>query len=504
MTLYWGVSAMSHDAALAVYDGEEIVYASHAERYSRVKNDKNLSRIQIREAFEFGHPERIFFYENTTTKKKRQYSAGQYKLLLKQSPSWYLRNLGCTAPVTMVDHHHSHAAYAYYTNPVGNDNPVGNEDQDILVIDSIGEWETLSWWHGDQYGSLEKMWSQRYPNSVGLWYSAMTQRLGLKPQEHEYILMGMAAMGDPSRYYDMIRNDFISIMPSKSNPSVTFKQDLHRGCRRWRPEIVSVSEYVHIAAAVQRIYEEIFMGILACMKECSKATHLSVVGGCALNCVANTLAYNFYENVWVPPNPGDAGSAIGAILSHTEQHVSMPNMFLGTNIAGDYPIDAIIDDLLQDQISAVASGRAEFGPRALGHRSILADPRSPNIKDHVNTIKHREDFRPFAPMILEEHAANYFKLPDVNFTAPYMQFAIPCLRPYDFSGIVHVDGSSRVQTVDKDAGDVYTLLQAWYAETGCPMLLNTSLNIKGEPLVNTVEDAARWEEQHHLSIRIPK
>ena len=495
----WGVSAMSHDAALAVYKDDNIVYASHGERYSRVKNDKDLHPDQIKEALEFGEPDEVFFYENTFKKKMRQLSAGQYKLLTKQSPATYMRKLGIEAPVTPIDHHESHAAYGYFTSIFG--------EADILVIDSIGEFETLSFWKGSGY-TMTKVLSQSYPQSVGLWYSAMTQRLGLKPQEHEYILMGMAALGDPSRFYQMIKDDFFLQMPGIDGFNVMFKMNLHKGCQNWRPEIKSIADYVDVAAAVQQLYEEVFTGLLFWMKARSDNTELVLVGGCALNCVANSIAYNFYDDVWIPPNPGDAGSSVGAILANGNAPNRMTHSFFGTDIPGEYPVAAIIADLKEYGIAAVASGRAEFGPRALGHRSILADPRIDDIAARVNQLKQREAFRPFSPMILKEHAGRYFKLPDVDINMSFMQFAIPCLQPHNFPGIVHVDNTSRVQTVDMnydwDGPDgPRKLLEAWYAETGCPMLLNTSLNIKGEPLVNTREDALRWTQEHNVKVHMP-
>jgi carbamoyltransferase len=314
--------------------------------------------------------------------------------------------------------------------------------------------------------------------------------------------MGMAALGDSSRFYDEIKQDFFTAFPGINSPVVTFKENLHRGCQWWRPDIVRINDYVDVAAAVQRIYEEILVGILRWASHRSYSNNVVLVGGCALNCVANTLAYRYYHRVWVPPNPGDAGSSVGAVLAHYPHHVDLDHAYLGTDILGDYPVDDIIADLKATGVSAVAAGRAEFGPRALGHRSILADPRLPDIKDRVNAIKHREEFRPFAPMILAEHAATYFNAPNSTWSAPFMQFAIRCLEPETYPGIVHVDGTSRVQTVTH--GGPRRLLERWYAETGCPMLLNTSLNIKGEPLVNTRGDAERWSAIHNLTVRMPK
>lgn len=490
--IQWGVSAMSHDASLAVIDNDELVYASHGERYSRIKNDRNLHPGQLQEALQFGNPTEVFFYENIWHKKWRQLKAGQYKLLTKQSPASYMRELGIKARVTMMPHHHSHAAYGYYTS--------GFENADILVIDSIGESETMTIWKGLD-NVLEKVYSQHYPHSIGLWYSAMTQRLGLKPQEHEYILMGMAAFGDPDKYYDLIRRDFFICLPDPTTYRIIFKDNLHRGCAQWRPNLTSVSDYIDIAAAVQRIYEEIFTAFLSNMRSNTTNNSVVIVGGCALNCVANTDAFDYYDKVWIPPNPGDAGSAVGAILAHNKQHIVVDNAFLGTNIPGIYPVHDIIGDLKRTGISAVASGRAEFGPRALGHRSILADPRIPDIQERVNKIKQREEFRPFSPMVLQEHAAKYFNVGS-DFEAPYMQYAVTANYANIYPGISHIDNTSRIQTVDKSITGPRALLEAWYKETGCPMLLNTSLNVKGEPLVNTRYDAYNWTLQHSIPVRM--
>ena len=492
----WGWTGMSHDASLAVFSDDGLEFAAHSERYSRSKNDKNLHSDLITEALAFGNPEKIYFYENTWLKKTRQLYAGQYTLLGKESPTTCMRRFYKDAPnSTSVSHHLSHAAAGYYTSPY--------KDAAVLVIDSIGEWDTLSIWSGTS-GALQRVYTQRYPHSVGIWYSAMTQRIGLKPQEHEYILMGMAAIGDPDKYYELVKMDFIKKMPTLSDPSILFERNCHRGCMDWRSDLNSVQDYADIAAATQRIYEEIFdrYVMIAAVKTQSK--NLVLMGGCALNCVANTLAYKYFDNVWIMPNPGDAGSAIGCVLANKKEFMEFDHAFTGHNIAGDYPIEKVIHELKTKKITAVAAGRAEFGPRALGNRSILADPRGRHVKDRVNKIKQREAFRPFAPMILEEHAHEYFEMPAQLTSSPFMQFVVKCKQPKKFPAIVHYDDTSRVQTVNKHAGPVRQLLERWYAETGCPMLLNTSLNIKGEPLVNTREDAQRWTEQYGVQVCLPE
>ena len=191
------------------------------------------------------------------------------------------------------------------------------------------------------------------------------------------------------------------------------------------------------------------------------------------------------------PNPGDAGSSLGAALAVHGEHVSWDGPYLGTNIPGDYPVQKLFDSLKNKKISAVASGRAEFGPRALGNRSILADPRDPNIKYEVNKIKNREPFRPFAPIILEEFAEEWF---EIDRQSPYMQYAVKCKKPNLIPSVVHVDGTSRVQTVNQiQHKGIYDLLIKWNDYTGIPVLLNTSLNIKNQPLVNDIKDKKQWE-----------
>ena len=491
----WGWTGMSHDASLAVFSETGLEFAAHSERYSRIKNDKNLDPQLIEEAVDlYGKPDKICFYEKPLLKKTRQFNAGQYTLLGKESPTTYMRKFVNNAPRnTTTSHHLSHAAYGYYTGPW--------HSALVLVIDSIGEWETVSLWSGDA-GKLKKLWSQNYPHSLGIWYSAMTQRIGLKPQEHEYILMGMAAIGDKDRLYADIKRDFVESTPTSYHPFTTFKKNCHRGCLDWRPDLNTPQDYADIAAAVQRIYEEIFVEL------CRSAYHMTngkyeniiLVGGCALNCVANPLAGLFFKNVHVPANPGDAGSAIGCVLAHRKEFMYMDHAFLGHNIEGEYPVEEVLEQLHTRKITAVAAGRAEFGPRALGNRSILADPRGSDVKDLVNTIKHREAFRPFAPVILAEHAEDYFE----GRVGDFMQYVAECKQPDAFPAIIHYDNTSRVQTVPAGSEHgIRHLLERWYADTGCPMLLNTSLNIKGEPLVNTRLDAHRWTEKYGVKVCVP-
>jgi carbamoyltransferase len=200
------------------------------------------------------------------------------------------------------------------------------------------------------------------------------------------------------------------------------------------------------------------------------------------------------------PCPGDAGSSLGAAALAYGYRLNWKDAFLGHNIPGYYPVNAILDGLLDTGIVGVASGRAEFGPRALGNRSLLADPRGPDTKDRVNEIKRRQKFRPFAPVILEEHVEEYFDIPRGWSDSRYMQIVGRCRHPELFPAICHVDGTSRIQTVPSDGTGIRELLEKWFVMTGCPMLLNTSLNIKGEPMVNNRADADRFERQYAVKV----
>jgi len=481
--LIWGISANSHDAAITVVQDNEILFASQSERYSGVKNDAHLNADIVADAYRYGEPDEVVWYEQPLMKSLRQLRAGQG--WVNNNAKQYVRNYGITAPVVTVDHHHSHAAGGYYTSNF--------DEAAVLVIDAIGEFDTTTIWHG-KGTKLEKKFSIKYPHSLGLWYSAMTQRIGLKPNEEEYILMGMAAYGDPLKYTAMILEDFFD-----SRHILKLNQNLHRGCMWWRPELTTEQDMYDIAAATQFIYEMSFHDLLDEAKKLTGSKNLVLGGGCALNCVANSIAFQYFERVWIMPNPGDAGNSLGAIAAHQQEFLNWRGPYLGHDIGIKYPTEQLIESLKKDKIAGVAFGRAEFGPRALGHRSLLADPRGDDIKDQVNAIKKRQKFRPFAPAILAEHAHEYFHMPTAE--SPYMQYTAMCKHPLAFPAIIHADGTSRVQTVSKaDSPYFYEFLQEWYRETGCPMVLNTSLNIKGKPMVNNLVDAKQFETTYNVPV----
>ena len=235
-------------------------------------------------------------------------------------------------------------------------------------------------------------------------------------------------------------------------------------------------------------------------KKITNKNNLVFMGGCALNCSANTKLWGIFNDIWIMPNPGDAGSSLGAALAAHGKHVVWNGPYLGYDLKNEYPVDKIIKSLVENKIAPVAAGRAEYGPRAFGNRSILADPRDPNIKDKVNLIKQRELFRPFAPVIMEEYANDFFDMP-LGKPSPYMQYAVKCKLPELVPAVVHVDGTSRVQTVNKDQHPgLYKVLEVWTNLTGIPVLLNTSLNIKGQPLLNDEKDIKAWETAYKMSI----
>ena len=490
----WGISANSHDAALAVFTNDGLEFASHSERFSGVKNDPHLNKEIINYARQWGDPDEIIWYERPFRKTLRQIRAGQGLRLAENNVNRYLQSYGISAPVRYTDHHLAHAAAGFYTSPF--------REASVVCIDSIGEFDTLTIWNGDENG-LKRIYSQGYPHSVGLWYSALTQRIGLKPQEDEYILMGMAAYGDPLRLFNDILHDFFHPIDDDSfkqiffnKPTVKLKHNLHRGCSWWRPDLTTEQDMFDIAAATQAVYSYLLKYISNWARWKSPSGNLVLMGGCALNCSANGSIKSDWNNMYIMPNPGDAGSAVGAVLAHKKQPLPMPHMYTGYNIEGEYPVEEVLHELLTTGICGVANGRAEFGPRAFGNRSLLADPRGEHIKDRVNEIKRRQKFRPFAPAVLAEHASTYFD----GYVSPFMQYTATCTDP-GLPAIVHGDGTSRVQTVSANQSVGFRkLLERWYEETGCPILLNTSLNIKGKPMVNTVEDAVEFEQHYGVKV----
>lgn len=487
MTQYLGLSALSHDAAAAVVRDDQIVFAAHAERYRSPKNDPRLNWGLMQEAVShLDGPYDLVFHERPFLKKFRQAWAGDWEGVFDETPREHVHEFMGRQSRRMryVDHHLSHAAGGYYTSPF--------REAVIVVIDAIGESATLTVWDA-QDTALRKIYQMNYPDSIGLFYTAFTQRCGFKPNEEEYIMMGLAAHGDPEKYRFLIENDF-----RQSSWSWKFRRDLHRGVMDWHPEIQDVE---NLAAAVQKITEDMVRDVVMYAFNRTGRRNLVLAGGVALNCVANSaLAWaDLFDGIWIMPNPGDAGSSLGAALAVRNEWVEWKGPFLGHDIDRPLDVQSVVDELASGQIVGVANGRAEFGPRALGNRSLLSDPRSPSCKKRVNWIKRRQEFRPFAPAVLAEHAREHFNMPVPE--SPYMQFTARCYDPGATPGVVHVDGTSRVQTVGPhDNPGLRAILEEWHRRTGCPMLLNTSLNVRGKPLVNDWDDALEFSRTYSVPV----
>jgi carbamoyltransferase len=294
--------------------------------------------------------------------------------------------------------------------------------------------------------------------------------------------MGMAAYGQP-RYV--------------AECQTLLQDNLHIGID---PKWLAGAALEDIAASAQIITEELIYNVMRRAKDFKWSPNLVYMGGVALNCLANRKLGEYFENIWIMPCPGDAGNSLGAAALAHGRRLRWTDAYLGHQISGEYPVGALVDHLLSDRICGVASGRAEFGPRALGNRSLLADPRGVDIKDRVNEIKRRQRFRPFAPVILAEHVDEFFYMPRGWSDASYMQIVAQCRRPDLFPAVCHVDNTSRVQTVSDNGSGIRRLLESWHARTGCPMLLNTSLNIRGEPMVNDRADADRFEHLYNVKV----
>ena len=446
-----GISEGFHDASVALVEDDQIIWAKHAERLTRKKNDR-VTPDYLRNA----HADTSVFYENVPLKNERRIAHSQVPVSTKifDDCDYY------------CNHHESHAAGAYYTSPF-------TEDAVCLVIDAIGEWTTSSIWQVKDK-KFKKVFEKRYPQSIGLFYSAITKRIGLKPNEDEYITMGMAAFGNVSVDMTWCFNEWANW--HKGFSLQDFKGE--------HPYDIAASAQAHAELEIEKL-----VGLAA-----NWGTNLCYAGGVALNCVANSkILHHYFKNVWIYPNPGDAGSSLGAALWKGKKHVKY-SPYLGTDIQHHVNPKIVVTQLLKHQVVGVAYGKAEFGPRALGNRSLLGDVRF-DIKRRVNKIKKRQQFRPFAPAILSEFADEYFD----GISIPYMQYVSKA--KHDYSCVVHVDGTSRVQTVEPDCPSILRqILENYYERTGIPMLLNTSLNIKGQPIVDNWADAVAFEKKYGVQV----
>lgn len=577
MTAILGISAFYHDSAATVVVDGDIVAAAQEERFSRKKHDAAFPARAIgyclREAgLTPGHLDYVVFYEKPLTKFERlletylAFAPAGLESFSMALPVWLkeklhlrrviLQGLGgpTKARLVFTDHHESHAASAFFPSPF--------EEAAILTLDGVGEWTTTAWGTGAG-NRIALTHHLQFPHSIGLLYSALTYYCGFKVNSGEYKLMGLAPYGRPV-YVDAIYKNLIDLKPDGSfwlnmeyfnycqGLTMTSKA-FHRlfGGPPRQPESDLLERHLDLAASIQVVTEEIILRMARELHRQTRHKYLVLAGGVALNCVANgrLLREGPYKDIWIQPAAGDAGGSLGAALfvwhhllgrpRHPGGRDSQKGSFLGpqftseqirdflerNEIIYDYLpnerelVDEVADLLARDKVVGWFQGRMEFGPRALGARSILGDPRSPKMQATMNLkIKFRESFRPFAPCVLQEHAHEWFALRPGQ-ESPYMLLVAPVLDEHrvpipeaeqrimetdpdlrhrvnvvrsTVPAITHVDYSARVQTVDEWRNPrLARLLEAFHQQTGCPVLVNTSFNVRGEPIVCTPQDAYR-------------
>ena len=570
-----GISAFYHDSAVALFKNGDLLSAVQEERFSRIKHDQRFPQNSIKyclaqEKLNINDVDYFCFYEKPFLKFERlidtylsfaPYGFQSFKLAL---PIWIkeklfqkkillkeLIKMGANKNVEkkllFSEHHLSHAASAFYSSPF--------KRAAFLTLDGVGEWATSTFGVGRQR-DLRVLKEIHFPHSLGLFYSAFTYYTGFKVNSGEYKLMGLAPYGEP-KYIKVIKDNLIDVKDDGSfrlnlkyfnyptglsmindNFNKIFK-NLPR-----KPDQKIDKFYCDIAASIQLVLEEVVVKIAKSIKKETGEENLCLAGGVALNCVANSkiIKNKIFKNVWIQPAAGDAGGAIGAALitwnakgnpkyNSKENYDKMNGCLLGpkyskkeigfllNNLGLKYHefdreklIKTTVDLIIQEKVVGWFQGKMEFGPRALGNRSILADPRSSNIQYILNKkIKNRESFRPFAPSVLKEYASKWF---DLENESPYMLITANVLESrlckiiqsqsnlsiYEklkikrsiIPAVTHVDNSSRVQTVSRDVNSLYyDLIKLFYKKTQVPMLLNTSFNVRGEPIVCCPEDALK-------------
>jgi len=541
-----GISCYYHDSSAAILKDGKVIAAVEEERFSRKKFDDDFPKQAINwclkeSGISSKNLDSVAFYDKPVLKFERlldNYIAvaprGLYSFL-DVIPKWIHKRLWVKGEISkhlkdfngeiiFPEHHMSHAAHAFFTSPF--------DEAAILTVDGVGEWTTASF--GTAHDTTIKLTNDiRWPHSVGLFYSAFTYFLGFKVNEGEYKLMGLSAYGKP-KYYDLIMENLVDV---KNDGSIhlnmkyfSFTYDKVMTNQKFsdlfgippRKED-SKAEQIHydIAASAQLVLEDILLKMVNHVHKKTGMVNLCFGGGVALNGVANyrILKEGPFENLHIPPSPGDGGSAVGCAqylyYCHDKNKRMMEdnveriknNIFVGPSHSND-EIKSFLDinkidykfletnSLLQTVAKLIVEGnvvgwyqgKMEWGPRALGNRSIIADPRNAKMKDILNEkIKHRESFRPFAPCILEEYTSEYF---DVDVSSPYMLLVAPVKKPEKIPAVTHVDGTARLQTVSKDINLLfYNLITEFYKITGIPVLINTSMNVRGEPIVDTPEQA---------------
>ncbi len=563
-----GISAYYHDSAAVLIRDGNIVAAAQEERFTRKKHDDGFPRRAaeycLKEAgIDIAQVEHVVFYDKPVLKFDRiletylSYVPRGWVSLRKAIPLWLSKKLhlpkiikkelGWKGTVLFTEHHESHAASAFFPSPY--------EEAAIICFDGVGEWATTTWGVGN--GNRVEIKQQiSFPHSLGLLYSAFTYYTGFKVNSGEYKVMGLAPYGEP-KYVDLIMDEIIDL---KEDGSFRMNMDRFNYCqgltmtnRRFsklfggpprKPEEKLTQREMDIAASIQKVTEEIMLRIGRYVYDKTGQKNLCIAGGVALNCVGNGILLRDgpFENIWVQPCAGDAGGALGAALAIWHHYLDKPRdvngegdkqsgSYLGPQFAKDeikkfldekeYPYKECMEVELYDEVSRRLEngetigwfqGRMEFGPRALGARSIIGDARNPEMQKKMNLkIKYRESFRPFAPSVLLENVSEWFEYDNES---PYMLMVAPVKEEKRISmtneemnlfgidklniprsnipAITHVDYSARIQTVDgKYNQRYYRLMKRFYENTGCPVIVNTSFNVRGEPIVCTPEDAYR-------------
>ena len=504
---YVGIGGVDlHDAGVTHIDDKgNIIFASLSERYTKVKHDAlippdlykvvcgtdeidaidpNIQLIinddwELREDFRNGCTDRL----------------GEKEFLLSAARPYNLNHArSCT---TTSAHHMAHACSAFMTRPAH----FNRTDCVTVVIDGVGEYRSAAVYNSE----LELVWDMSFPKSIGYLYAFFTTaipEMNLSANEDEYVVMGLSSYGEPTHWekvYDLYECvvESTPISRSETDWEVLYEQKL-LPLRAIVAMLLDECKTVEDAAAsLQRATEEMILDI---MREARKyGTHLCYSGGVAQNIVANSRVRELFDDTWIDLNSGDGGASLGAAGWQFMQDTGIDRLnwtspFLGHNIEGDLDPEKVVDDLFKNKVCGIANGRAEFSTRAYGNRSLIADVRH-DVQGTVNRIKRRQEFRPFAPAILEEHAEEYFSGPMNH----WMQYC--ATAKHDYKSVTHVDGTGRVQLVPKDCQSVFRqVIECYYEKTGVPMLLNTSLNIRGMPMVNDEQDAKEFTMRYGVNV----
>ena len=576
MTVILGLSAYYHDSAAALVRDGDIVAVAQEERFSRKKHDARFPQHALRYCLQeagvrLQDVDPLVFYDKPLVKFERlletylAFAPRGFASFLAAMPVWlkeklYLKHelkkafaqlggikVSQLPPLLFSEHHQSHAASAFYPSPF--------ERAAVLCLDGVGEWATTSVWQGAG-NRLKPLWEIHFPHSLGLLYSAFTYYLGFKVNSGEYKVMGLAPYGEP-RYVDLILKHLIDLRDDGSFRLNMAYFDYATGLRMTNrrfaalfglpvrtPEALLTQQHMDIARSLQEVTELVVLRLARGVHRETGEDHLCLAGGVALNCVANGRVWREgpFKDIWIQPAAGDAGGALGAALAVWHEYLGQPRVpvagldamkgaYLGPAHSNDEieaflrhtqaPYERLADEPLFEKLAALLAaghvvgwfqGRMEFGPRALGGRSIIGDPRSRSMQSVMNLkIKYRESFRPFAPSVLAERVAEFF---DHEGASPYMLIVAPVRDEHRIAMsadeqklfgidklnvvrsalpcITHVDYSARLQTVHRETNPRYhALIEAFARLTGVPVLVNTSFNVRGEPIVGSPADAYR-------------